>query len=165
MAQPSSAIGFWQCVLPISSLLEYLLRFISQSGEIWCFSYCYMDLVNTYTPSSIPILLNEGPKEQRHRTSATHFLKTANFRPVSASLLTMLNAVPDMLGRDLAPSTKPSIYLFRSFRVLSELIIIALWSGAFVTMLLPKGKDFRLLFQRPPFVQWDCAAVLAAIEM
>ena len=32
-------------------------------------------------------------------------------------------------------------------------------------MLLPKGKDFRLLFERPPYAEWDVGAALAAVEM
>lgn len=84
---------------------------------------------------------------------------------ISASLLTILIAIPDILKRDFMLSTTLSTYLFHFVRVLVEFLLIALWCAAFVTMLLPKGKDFRLLFHRPPYVQWYCAAVFAAIEL
>lgn len=90
---------------------------------------------------------------------------TADFYTVSASLLTILIAIPDILKRDFMLSTTLSTYLFHFVRVLVEFLLIALWCAAFVTMLLPKGKDFRLLFHRPPYVQWYCAAVFAAIEL
>jgi len=32
-------------------------------------------------------------------------------------------------------------------------------------MLLPKGKDFKLLFEKPPYVEWVCAVALAGVEM
>lgn len=32
-------------------------------------------------------------------------------------------------------------------------------------MLLPKGKDFKLLFERPPYGEWISAAVVAALEL
>ena len=73
--------------------------------------------------------------------------------------------MPDILKRDFTLSNTLSTYLVHFLRVLFELILIALWCAAFVTMLLPKGKDFRLLFNRPPYVQWNCAAVFAAIEL
>lgn len=84
---------------------------------------------------------------------------------ISASLLTILIAIPDILKQDFTLKDKLSTYLFHFLRVLFEFVLIALWCAAFVTMLLPKGKDFRLLFHRPPYVQWDCAIVLAAIEV
>lgn len=89
----------------------------------------------------------------------------ANSYTVSASLLTIFLAIPDILKRDFRLLTKLTAYLIHFLRVLSEFILIALWCAAFVTMLLPKGKDFRLLFHRPPYVQWDCAVALAAIEL
>ncbi|KAF6225077.1 hypothetical protein HO133_010272 [Letharia lupina] len=84
---------------------------------------------------------------------------------ISASLLTILIAIPDILNRDFTLSNTLSTYLFHFLRLLFELLLIALWCAAFVTMLLPKGKDFRLLFHRPPYVEWICAVVLAAIEL
>lgn len=32
-------------------------------------------------------------------------------------------------------------------------------------MLLKKGKDFRLLFETPPYAEWIVAVVIAAVEM
>ncbi|CAF9917215.1 hypothetical protein IMSHALPRED_003505 [Imshaugia aleurites] len=84
---------------------------------------------------------------------------------ISASLLTILIATPDILNRDFTLPNTLSTHLFHFFRLVFEFLLIALWCAAFVTMLLPKGKDFRLLFHRPPYVQWDCAVVLAAIEL
>ena len=89
---------------------------------------------------------------------------SADFHTVSASLLTILTAVPNIFHRELALSNTLSTYLFHFIRVLVEILLITFWGAAFITMLLPKGKDFRLLFYRPPYVKWDCAVVLAAIE-
>ena len=50
-------------------------------------------------------------------------------------------------------------------RVIFEFIMMALWTASFITMLLPKGKDFRLLFNKPPYVEWDVAVALAALEV
>ena len=90
---------------------------------------------------------------------------TADSCTVSASLLTLLIAVPDILKYEFTLPDTLSTYLIYFVRVLSDFILIALWCAASVTMLLPKGKDFRLLFDRPPYVQWDCAVVLAVIEL
>lgn len=171
VAQPSSAVGLWQWVVPLYPPLAYLLLFISQSSEVWCLVYCSIHrsqppgLVNSFTSFSVSICLNEHPREQGRHRSAAPFLKAADFRPVSASLLTILIAVPDILNRDFTLSNTLSTYLFHFLRLLFELLLIALWCAAFVTMLLPKGKDFRLLFHRPPYVEWICAVVLAAIEL
>lgn len=74
-------------------------------------------------------------------------------------------AIPDIFKQYYPLEKTLSTYLFHVLRVLYEFLLIALWCAAFVTMLLPKGKDFRLLFDKPPYVQWDCAAVFAAIEL
>ncbi|CAD6565683.1 MAG: hypothetical protein ASARMPREDX12_006719 [Alectoria sarmentosa] len=80
---------------------------------------------------------------------------------ISASLLTILVAMPDILKRDFTLSNTLSTYLVHFLRVLFEVILTALWSAAFVTMLLPKGKDFRLLFNRPPLAfVWTMMLVL-----
>lgn len=50
-------------------------------------------------------------------------------------------------------------------RVVFEFVMMALWVAAFVTMLLPKEKDSRLLFNKPPYVEWDVAVVLAAFQV
>lgn len=90
---------------------------------------------------------------------------TTDSHTVSASLLTVILTIPDILKQNFILSSTLSTHLIHFLRVLSEFFLIALWCAAFVTMLLPKGKDFRLLFHRPPYVQWDCAVALAAIEL
>ena len=47
---------------------------------------------------------------------------------------------------------------------MSELVMMALWIASFITMLLPKGKDFRNLFDRPPHIVWDVAIAVAVVE-
>ena len=74
-------------------------------------------------------------------------------------------AITDIIKRDFTRSTTLSTYLFHFLRVLVEFLFIALWCATFVTMLLPKGKDFRLLFHKPPYVQWYCAVVFAVTEL
>ena len=100
-----------------------------------------------------------------HRPQSAALYTAADYCKVSASLLTILLTIPDILKQDFVLSNTLYTYLIHFLRVLFEFFLIALWCAAFVTMLLPKGKDFRLLFHRPPYVQWDCAAVLAAIEL
>jgi len=84
---------------------------------------------------------------------------------VSASLLTLILSLPTLLSQNLASTSHLGSYILHSLRILLEFILLAFWAAAFVTMLLPKGKDFKLLFEKPPYVEWDCAVALAAIEM
>lgn len=56
--------------------------------------------------------------------------------------------------------------LYHSFFVLCELVLVVLWAGALVTMMnSPKGKDYKLLFHKPPVKQWGFACALAFIEL
>ena len=80
-------------------------------------------------------------------------------------MLTILISVPSLLKRDLSNSTAVGSYVLRFVRVVFEFVMMALWAAAFVTMLLPKGKDFRLLFNKPPYAEWDVAVVLAAFQV
>ncbi|KAK3177000.1 hypothetical protein OEA41_008326 [Lepraria neglecta] len=84
---------------------------------------------------------------------------------ISSSMLTILISVPSLLKRDLSTSTAVGSYVLRFMRVVFEFVMMALWAAAFVTMLLPKGKDFRLLFNKPPYAEWDIAVVLAAFQV
>lgn len=38
------------------------------------------------------------------------------------------------------------------------------WIAVFVTMWLPKGKDFKALFVKPPYGVWITANILAAFS-
>ena len=49
-------------------------------------------------------------------------------------------------------------------RVIVEALMMAMWTATFVTMLLPKGKDFRFAFKQPPYGTWDAAVGIASIE-
>jgi len=50
-------------------------------------------------------------------------------------------------------------------RMIIELIIMVLWGTTLVTMTLPKGKDFKHLFDEPPYWKWSIAVVLAILGM
>ena len=56
-------------------------------------------------------------------------------------------------------------YLFLVLRVSVELFVTIFWCATVVTMLLPKGKDFRHLFTEPPYAEWYAAVVMAAFEL
>lgn len=47
----------------------------------------------------------------------------------------------------------------------AEISLLVLWAGAAACMLMPKGKDFRVLFDEPPRVAWGVAVAVAAVEM
>ncbi|KAL6716908.1 hypothetical protein ACLMJK_004820 [Lecanora helva] len=85
---------------------------------------------------------------------------------ITASLLTLVIAIPTIFGYTSTAVTASHRAFFLHFmRVIAEFVLIALWSATFATMLLPKGKDFKLLFERPPYAEWDVAACLSAFEM
>lgn len=42
---------------------------------------------------------------------------------------------------------------------------MGLWTATFVTMILPKGKDYRHALETPPYAPWNVAIFLAALEM
>ncbi|KAM0795875.1 hypothetical protein BDR22DRAFT_869327 [Usnea florida] len=55
-------------------------------------------------------------------------------------------------------------FLFLILRVSFELFVLIFWCATFITMLLPKGKDFRHLFTKPPYTEWYVAVVMAGFE-
>lgn len=57
------------------------------------------------------------------------------------------------------------VVAFKWFKILVEVLMIGLWTTTFVCMLLPKGKDFKYAFVRPPYTTWAAGVVIACAEM
>lgn len=78
----------------------------------------------------------------------------------------MVVIVPTCIGHRSTNATHSiRLHLLYYLRVVFEWVVMAFWAAAFVVMLLPKGKDYKNLFKRPPYGEWYAAVVLAAIEM
>ena len=58
-------------------------------------------------------------------------------------------------------STPIQVYLM----VAVEVVVVLLWITTFITMLLRKGKNFRKLFETPPYHTWVVAAAAAVLEV
>ncbi len=89
---------------------------------------------------------------------------TADSDPVSASILTILFAIPDFLKRKSTPSPD-SITITQHIRIYIEYLMIALWMCAVVTMLLDKGEDINLPSKTRPTIAWGFVAAIAMIEL
>ena len=57
------------------------------------------------------------------------------------------------------------IYAHIALVMLRELTLLAFWFATLVLMCLPKGKDYRNMFVRPPYLAWHFAVLCAVIEM
>ena len=84
---------------------------------------------------------------------------------VTTSLLTLIFAAYHLLPWSYNIRASSNSMVRHSVFAIVELILAIFWAVAFVTMLFPKGKDFRLLFHKPPYIEWVCAIVLAGVEM
>ena len=84
---------------------------------------------------------------------------------VSSALVTMIISIPALLQYNHKTSTPVGGFILRFWRIILEFVMIAVWSASFITMLLPKGKDYRKLFNSPPYAEWDVAAVIASFQM
>ena len=83
---------------------------------------------------------------------------------VSTSFATILVSIPSILKQDITTRTAVRGHLIHFLRIVAELVMMALWIASFITMLLPKGKDFRNLFDTPPHIVWDIAVAIAVVE-
>lgn len=92
-------------------------------------------------------------------------LKSALGFGFSASLISMLTAIPNFLKYRPRITNATKALTVNILRVCFELFLGALWGAAFVCMLLPKGKDFRYAFVRPPYGTWDAGAAVAIAEV
>lgn len=57
------------------------------------------------------------------------------------------------------------VVVLKWLKILVEFVMMGLWTTTFVCMLLPKGKDFKYAFVKPPYGTWDAATALACIQM
>lgn len=46
-----------------------------------------------------------------------------------------------------------------------EVLLCGFWIATFVTMMLPKGKDFSHMFDRPPYSAWIFSLLCAAVQV
>ena len=46
-----------------------------------------------------------------------------------------------------------------------EVLLCGFWIATFITMMLPKGKDFKHMFDQPPYTSWIFSILCAAMEM
>ena len=83
---------------------------------------------------------------------------------VSTSLATILVSITSILKQNITTRTAVRGHLIHFLRIVSELVMMALWIASFITMLLPKGKDFRNLFDSPPHIVWVVAIAIAVVE-
>lgn len=100
-------------------------------------------IINPYTPASDNLL----------RSS------------VSAAGLTAATLVLTIIKNRLNVFQARSAFIFTYCRIAFEALVMAVWVAAFVCMILPKGKDFRLALKTPPYVPWNVAIFLAAVQM
>lgn len=64
------------------------------------------------------------------------------------------------LNRDGRVSTARLVLL-----AVLDVLLAGCWVATFAVMWVSKGKDYKQLFSRPPYVFWHTATALAAIEM
>ncbi|KAK0511757.1 hypothetical protein JMJ35_006330 [Cladonia borealis] len=83
---------------------------------------------------------------------------------ISTSLATILVSIPSILKQSITTKTAVRGHFIHFLRIISEFIMMALWIASFITMLLPKGKDFRVLFDKPPHIVWGVAIAIAILE-
>lgn len=85
-------------------------------------------------------------------------IRTTDIREVAASVAAYLSAFYTAMQR--CRFTDRAVYQW-PFACLIDATIMGLWSATFVLMCLPKGKDFRHLFETPSYYTWAVAAVCA----
>ena len=83
---------------------------------------------------------------------------------VSTALATILVSIASILKQNITTRTVVRGHLIHFLRIVSEFIMMALWIASFITMLLPKGKDYRDLFDKPPHIVWDIAIAITILE-
>ena len=88
----------------------------------------------------------------------------ADGNAVSTSLATIIVSIASILKQNITTRTALRGHLIHFLRIMSEFIMMALWIASFITMLLPKGKDFRVLFDKPPHIVWGVAIAIAILE-
>ncbi|MCJ1366774.1 hypothetical protein MMC16_005904 [Acarospora aff. strigata] len=64
----------------------------------------------------------------------------------------------------IAPSLSPNPVVTLG-KIAAEILLLAMWAGTGALMLRPKGKDFRFLFDEPPYVAWGMAVALVGVEL
>ncbi len=87
---------------------------------------------------------------------------------VSASLLTTALGVGSHLRCRIDPSSRlgrARSMVVKSLKILTEVLMVGMWIGTFLSMLLPKGKDFRFAFVKPMYGTWCAAVVFSNVEM
>ena len=84
---------------------------------------------------------------------------------VSSAIVTMIISIPALLQYNHKTSTPIGGYILRYWRIILEVVMIGVWTASFITMLLPKGKDYGKLFDKPPYAEWVVAAVIASLQM
>ncbi|MCJ1262956.1 hypothetical protein MMC22_002826 [Lobaria immixta] len=57
-----------------------------------------------------------------------------------------------------------SAFTINVVRSTIELLLLILWTIAFICMVLLKGRDVKHAFNRPPYEPWIVALVLSAVE-
>jgi len=160
-----------QCVLAVAYFI--LLAYSACHHGWWMMSNLSMPL--GFGCKCSPTYPND-PLTTHQTTTTTHPTPSANPPqsqltpppPVSAALLTIPASLPTFLNHNSPQShtrTRAQRAILHFSRTILEWVLIGFWSAAFITMLLNKGKDFKLLFDKPPYTEWIVAAVLAAIEM
>lgn len=87
---------------------------------------------------------------------------------IGSSIATATLSLSHFLTYSVNSSTRSGRFkatVFKALRILVELLILGLWTTTFVCMLLPKGKDFRHAFDKPPYGTWGAGAAVAFVQM
>lgn len=86
----------------------------------------------------------------------------------TASIMTIVLSFGNILRYHVNASSRANrvaVMAAKWFKILLEVVMMGLWTTAFICMLLPKGKDFRFAFVKPPYGTWDGAAAVSCVQM
>jgi len=148
-------------ILQFTSALAYLLCLLYSVLHKGWWLYTAIPLaVGRNLPPFLPLSLSPSfPKPLPNLSPPS---ANQHNHAVTASVTTTLLLTLHLLSSDLL-ATRPS--LVHATRLLSEFIVLMLWTAVAVAMWLPKGKNFRNLFTRPPYVAWGVGSGVAVGEM
>ncbi|MCJ1271566.1 hypothetical protein MMC22_011468 [Lobaria immixta] len=83
---------------------------------------------------------------------------------VTAAMITTLLTIPNSLKIRTLLVNSASAFAINVVRSTIELLLVVLWTVAFICMVLPKGGDMKHGSNRPPYEPWILAIVLSAVE-
>ena len=67
--------------------------------------------------------------------------------------------------RVVSGSSLSHAYFDFALAITRDFLLCGFWLATFIAMLLPKGKDFSHMFDRPPYSAWVFSILCAAVQM